>query len=169
MNKLEQQFVNRFKNYKENTAKIFESIPNAIEAVKITLADQDYESLVWEDIQYVADQRIIIIIGNVKLVIGDNIKLDDGRIVTVDEENVVGLRRLVRVNLPVDVVFKGTVDEIVEYLAEKRVDNFKTIDKTNEGVEGELNIYDQDYTNEIGLTDEQAERMRLTPVSKKVH
>jgi len=169
MNKLEQQFVNRFKNYKENTAKIFESIPNAIAAVKITLADQDYDSLVWEDVQYVADQRIIIIIGNVKLIVGDNIKLDDGRMVTVDEENVGALRRLVRVNLPVDLTHKGTVDEIVNYLAEKRQDDFKTIDKTNEGVEGDLNIYDNDYTNEIGLTDEQYEQMKLTPPSKKVH
>jgi len=184
---IENLFVHRLKEYQRHTDDILESIPNAVEGIKQTLVGEQYDTLQWDDTQYSIDEGVLLLIGSVRLQIGENIQLDDGRVVNITEENVETLRRLIRVAIPIDVAVNGSVEEVVEYFADKQHKNYAPI--TNEDGEPQ-NVEDllseelvEEYHSKVlkdqmesvlgfdteGLTDEQIEQILLTSTDRKVH
>ena len=45
LNKLEQEFVNRYSNYQRNTMQIFKLIPNVLEGIHQALTSSEYDNL----------------------------------------------------------------------------------------------------------------------------
>jgi hypothetical protein len=170
INNIEKLFVERFNVYKKNTMDIIGSMPHVTQAVRLTLVEDEYATLEWEDVQYIPGDSIIVLIGNVKLTIGDDIQLDTGIVVQVTEENVNGLRRMVRIGIPVELALNGTVESVTEFLKGTASKNYTLLDDNSEGTKDEVaQLYDQDYGAEIDLTDDQYEQLKLTPHSKKIH
>ena len=184
---IEKLFLHRLHEYQQNTKTILKTMPNALEAIRQTLVDEEYGTLQWEDIQYSIEDGVIVLIGNVQLAVGDNIQLDDGRVVNVTEENVDTLRRLIRVALPIDMAVNGSVDDVLEYLVDKQHKNYVPI----ENEDGEPQTVDdllqddvvQQYHSQVlkdemesvlgfdteGLTDEQIEQILLNTKNGKIH
>ena len=176
---IEKLFLHRLHEYQRNTSKILQAMPNALEAIKQTLVDEEYGTMQWEDAQYSIDDGVIILIGNVQLAVGDNIQLDDGRVVNITEENVDTLRRLIRVALPVDLAVNGSVEEVVEYLSDKQHRNYVPIENEDGEPQNVDDLLQDDLVEEYhsqiikdqlenvlgfdteGLTDEQIEQILL--------
>jgi len=183
---LELHFLKRYQEYLIHTQDILTQIPNVLEAITRTLVDEQYTTLQWEDAQYSADDGILILIGNVKVEIGDDIQLDDGRKVAVTEENVSTLRRIVRVGIPMDLAEHGSVEDIQDYLANKQHKNYTPLDAEGEPqTVDDLMSEDQvtEYYNKIlkedveevfgfdseDLTDDQVQQLLLIDKSEKQH
>jgi hypothetical protein len=181
---LEQQFVKRYQEYQKNTQEILKMIPNVIIAIEQTLVDEDYNTLQWEDAQFSTEDGVLVLIGNVKVEVGDDIRLDDGRVVKVTEENVGTLRRLVRVGIPLDLAKTGSVDDVLDYLSDKHHKNYTPLEGEPETIDDLIpeeqvdEYYNKALKQELeevlgfdteGLTEDQVEQLLLFNKSRKIH
>lgn len=184
LNKLEQEFVNRYSNYQRNTMQIFKLIPNVLEGIHQALTSSEYDNLKWEDIQYTSEDRVLILIGNVKLAVGDRMQLDSGKVVNITEENVDTLRRLVRVGIPLDLAESGSVDNVIDYISNNTHRDYEELTDDPQNVdelltEEQVNKYYKESIGEAaelvlgfdteGLTEDQIEQMMLNMNSRKIH
>jgi len=171
VNSIEEMFIKRYNAYRKHTMGIIKSMEHVTKGIELTLVDEEYETLAWEEVQYIPEDQIVVLSGNIKLTVGDDIQLDTGKVVTVTEENVDGLRRIVRVGIPVKLALDGSAEDVFEFLKGSETKNYTLLE--DQGVDpadkDDTAIYNQDYSAEIDLTDEQYESMKLTPPSKKVH
>lgn len=116
--------MERDRLYKEGTATIIQSMETVIEGVLLALGDDAESGLTWEDAQFIPDEKVIILIGVIKINEGESITIDTGETISITEDNANAFQRILRVGIPVDMVENGSVEEITEYFLQRKHKNY---------------------------------------------
>ena len=145
-------------------------MPHVLEGITVTLANEESSSLEWEDVQFMHEDGIVVITGNIQLAVGDAFKLDNGKQVTVTEENVDSFRRVIRVGIPLEIAQEGNVDDVIGFLDGKKQKNYLAGDELTEQPETTIGQAPTDDPAQTvngfdleGLTDDQIRQLMLSP------
>jgi hypothetical protein len=135
MPNLKELFEERSRLYYEKTDLILQSMPHVIEGVLLALEEDAGSSIVWEDAQLAPEDDVIVLIGFIQLIPGENIVLDTGKTISITEDNAESFRRILRVGIPLDLVENGSVEEITEYFIQRKDKNYENVEEIVESID----------------------------------
>ena len=148
MSDLKDLFERRLNHYSHITNLILDSIPNVTEGVLQALSEDESSTLEWEDAQFEPEEKLLTLIGAIRLDLGERVQLEDGRELHITEDNVEVFKRIIRVGLPFDLVENGSVDDIVDFFADKKQMNYTTISDLSEELLDDLPLHELDEITE---------------------
>ncbi len=166
MNKLEQLFQTRDKQYKSNTDRILKSLDSVITGVVQFLGMKEelaQGQLTWQNIQM--QQDVVMLIGIIEYPPGSKFATTQGETMVVSKENKDYFKRILRLGLPLDLVAKGSAEDVVEFLS--GVD--KNAEEQVEYVELPAELAGIQDFNLDDLTAEQKKALLIKENDKAVH
>jgi hypothetical protein len=117
MDKLEQLFQHRERQYKSNTDRILNSMSKVIDGVVQFLSLKEelaQGQLTWQNIQM--QDEVVMLIGFIEYPPGAKFTTTTGEEMVVSRENRDYFKRILRLGLPVDLVKKGEAQDVVDWL-----------------------------------------------------
>jgi len=148
---IKELFEERSRLYYENTDLILQSMPHVLEGVLLALEEDAGSNVVWEDAQLAPEDDVIVLIGFIQLIPGENIVLDTGKTISITEDNAETFRRILRVGIPLDLVENGSVEEITEYFIQRKEKNYENIEEIVDAID---NLETQAATSITGFDTE---------------
>lgn len=164
MNELKELFKKRDELVTQLGEEIFNSIPNVVDGCKKFVVEKgaDPELLKWDDVHFLEDNEIVLLIGSITYKPGDTVTLPNGEKLEISENTAQYFQAMLRLGIPYNLATTGSVDEIYNFLKETiEVDDDTEV--VNEAVVNDNTGFDM---NE--LTEEQKKAMELfTPSGSK--
>lgn len=98
---------------------------NVLDAIKEFFADSnelgDNKTLEWEQIGYVDQHNMLVLIGMIRYAPGAQVKTETGDVVTITEDLAPYFHRVIRVGLPFELVDE-TKDKVKEFLKSREIE-----------------------------------------------
>lgn len=172
---LKMLFEYRDKVVREASAQIFNKIKHVLGGINTFLSETDKTyaggSMLWEDVQYMEDNDIIVVFGVLSFLPGSKINIG-GRLVDITESNANSFQRMVRIGIPINLASEGLEQDIVKFLGNLD-QKHESLDNNNvRNLASELPVFpthkktQQDF--DWGeLTDEQKRSLVIGNVSQK--
>ena len=153
-------FEERDEQFAEITAEIFDRIPNVLEGVYTFLvqANEGYENgtVSWEDV-FLLD-NVLTLIGIVSYKPGTEFVLE-GKPVEVTEANSAYFQRIIRMGIPLNVAEEGTVEDILEFFSNIKVNFELTVNEDGVQEEDLIATVKEPEFDMSELTDEQRDAL----------
>ncbi len=148
MTELKELFKKRAETFKSFSDQIFNSLPNVIGGCKkfVAFKGADQDLLNWEEIKFVEEHDIVLLVGYLSYKPGDTVVLPSGESIVVNENTAEYFKAMLHIAIPYKLATSGTVEDVYEFLVD-------TMDM-EENEEDEENV----------ITEEQAKRMLAAPV-----
>jgi hypothetical protein len=134
MSNIKELFEERSRHYYKTTDLILQSMPHVLEGVILALEEDTSSNVVWEDAQLSPEDDVIVLIGFIQLIPGEDLVLDTGKTISITEENAEAFRRILRVGIPLDLVENGSVEEITEYFIQRKEKNYDSIEEAVDAI-----------------------------------
>lgn len=157
-------FVERDRLYKEGTDTILQAMSNVLEGVLLALEEDAGSDLMWEDVQMVPEDNVIILIGIIKINEGESITIDTGETISITEDNANAFQRILRVGIPIDMVENSSVEDITEYFMQRKNKNYKSTEKETTGTASSVTEF-----NTEDLSEEQIQQIFRNIDKDKIH
>lgn len=125
-------FKKRTAEFNTLTNKILDDLSPVIEAAYSVIGEEASEKIEWNEVEFDEHEGLIFIIGFVGINPGEEVTLEDGSDVVVNERNQGQYKRIVRLGIPVDLAQTGDIEMISEF--------FQKISELEEDEEFENNI-----------------------------
>ena len=120
MSELKELFKKREDTFKTQSEEIFASVPNVLDGCKkfVTARGGDGDLLEWDNISYLDEQNVVVLIGTISYNPGDTVELPNGRRVVVTENTAEYFKAMLRLGIPYDLAIEGSSEDIFNFLTE---------------------------------------------------
>ena len=120
MTELKKLFERRDAAFKSITVDILDSLPNVLDACRRFVTDHGHHNgtLSWEDISYLQEEEVVLLVGIVQYNPGDIIEMPDGEKVKINEATAEYFKSMLRLGIPYKLATHGTTDDVYEWLTQ---------------------------------------------------
>lgn len=163
-------FEQRAETFNELTQQILESLPNVLEGCRIFVSKNGANPglLEWEDVSFYDEHNIIMLVASLTYSPGDVIKLPEGEVIELTNDNVENFKSTLQLGIPYELAKKGTPDDVFTFLT-------ATIEQEEAeqlgGAERSITVSDETPTQAEfdleELTEEQKEALKMSVQSMR--
>lgn len=170
MTELKELFKQREETFRTLSDQIFDSLPNVIDGCKkfVTFKGADDQLLDWEEVKYVEEHQVVVLIGSLAYKPGDTVTLPNGEKITINENTAEYFRAMLHIAIPYKLATTGSVEEVYDFLIETM--DFSEADGAIVSMEEEDQkqfLADTENFNLDALTEEQRAQLNMAMASNK--